>query len=381
VLPFLEGPALGEGQEENYLPIKHGAQSGSLFYHCCRALDRSLALGAHGLPLMGTGDWNDGMNRVGRLGTGESVWMGFFLYHILGNFIPLCEQCGESDRAATYAAHREALRTALNLSGWDGDWYRRAYFDDGTPLGSKLCDECQIDGLSQSWAAISGAASKERMHSALDAAMQRLVDDEHGITKLLTPAFVNTPHDPGYIKGYVAGVRENGGQYTHAACWMVQALAEAGRRDEAARLLQRLSPVWHTRSPEATQRYKVEPYVIAADIYGEAPHVGRGGWTWYTGSAAWMFRVAIESVLGLSMEAGQWLVIRPRIPDSWPFYSMRWRSPRGVVFVIEVLNPDACAETVIFAEVDDKAVEIRDGAARVPITDAGEHHVKIVLGE
>ncbi|NJR42300.1 MAG: hypothetical protein HC767_06215 [Akkermansiaceae bacterium] len=296
------GPLLDPHEDEAYIEPEISTNQASVFEHCCLAIDKSLTKGAHGLPLIGIGDWNDGMSRIGREGKGESVWMGFFLFTILNRWIPLCEKRGESARVKKYAQYRDDLLTAINDAGWDGDWYRRAYYDDGTPLGTHTDDECRIDALAQAWAVISKAAPPERVEKALDSLERELIDQNHDIIRLLHPPFVNTPHDPGYIKGYVSGVRENGGQYTHAACWVIRAMAEAGRKDQAAKLLQRLSPIWHSRDEKAVARYQVEPYVVAADIYGTDPHTGRGGWTWYTGSAGWMFRVTIESILGLTLE-------------------------------------------------------------------------------
>jgi cyclic beta-1,2-glucan synthetase len=322
------------------------------------------------------------MSRIGREGRGESVWMGFFLFTILNRWIPLCESRGESDRVRNYLAYRDQLLPAINDAGWDGDWYRRAYYDDGTPLGTHLDDECRIDALAQAWAVISKAAPADRVAKSLDALESELIDADHGIIRLLHPPFVNTPHDPGYIKGYVAGVRENGGQYTHAACWVVRAMAEAGRRDEAAELLQRLSPIWHSRDAESVALYQVEPYVVAADIYGAAPHVGRGGWTWYTGSAGWMFRVAVESVLGLRVENGNTLVLDPRVPDGWPGFAIDYRTPSGrTLYQIEVVIPAGKADQVTTLTVDGVAVNLESTAARWPMLDDGNSHsVTITLG-
>ncbi|MGD9887663.1 MAG: glycosyl transferase [Halothiobacillaceae bacterium] len=289
---FLSGDLLDEGEDERFMiPTDSGTQ-GDVYEHCLRALDRSLTVGKHGLPLMGTGDWNDGMNRVGRLGLGESVWVGMFLYAILGDFIPLCEARRDLARAEKYRAHRAKLFAALNSEGWDGEWYRRAWYDNGAVLGSTTSDECQIDTLAQAWAVLTGTATGERVEQVLRDMDARLIDKDVGIIRLLTPAFDKTPHDPGYIKGYVAGVRENGGQYTHAALWAVMAFAQAGQKDKALQLLSMMSPIRHTSTQQDTERYMAEPYVIAADVYGVAPHNGRGGWTWYTGSAGWMMTAA-----------------------------------------------------------------------------------------
>jgi cyclic beta-1,2-glucan synthetase len=380
--PLLSGPALEPGEDESFMTPVDAGIGADLYTHCCLTLDRSLTRGAHGLPLMGTGDWNDGMNRVGREGRGESVWLGFFLYDILRRFIPLCAQRADGPRAERYQRHFEVLGRALNDGGWDGQWYRRAYYDNGAPIGSAASDECRIDAIAQAWAVISGAAPIERAELALDALEDQLVDEGSGIIRLLTPAFDRTPHDPGYIKGYLPGVRENGGQYTHGALWAVRALAEAGRTERAAHLLEMLSPVSHTRSAEAVAVYQAEPYVIAADVYGVAPHLGRGGWTWYTGSAGWMFRVALESVLGFSLEEGRTLRLVPCIPDDWPGFSIRYRFPEeGTVYQITVEQPPREAAEVTRVELDGESLDLEESAVRIPIfRDGAIHTVKVRLG-
>ncbi len=380
--PFLRARQLEPGEDEALLEPTDAGRAGIVYEHCCRAIDRSLATGAHGLPLFGTGDWNDGMNRVGREGRGESVWMGFFLHAVLGGFIPACERRGDTARAARYAQHRAKLVAALESGGWDGGWYRRGYYDDGTPLGSKTGDECRIDALAQAWSVISGAVPPARAGRAMDAVEKLLVSEAEGLIRLLTPPFEHTPHDPGYIKGYVPGVRENGGQYTHAALWVVRALAELGRRDRAAPLLEMLSPVTHTRTPARIANYRVEPYVIAADVYGAAPHVGRGGWTWYTGSAGWMLRVTIESVLGVTWHGGDTLVIAPRIPDDWPGYELDWRVPGTAGrYEVRVERRGKRAGRVVSASLDGEALDVAEDGVSVPVLRDGEvHRVDVVLG-
>lgn len=378
---FLQTRPLEPGEDEAFLTPEESGEVASLYEHCCRALDRSLTQGAHGLPLMGGGDWNDGMNRVGREGRGESVWMGFFLYAILGDFIPVCGQHGDFNRARRYTTFRSHLAAALNEHGWDGEWYRRAWYDDGAPLGSAASDECRIDALAQAWAVISKAAPWARAESALDAVERHLISEEDGLIRLLTPPFENTPHDPGYIKSYVAGVRENGGQYTHAALWVVRALAELGRRDRAVQMLEMLNPINRALDPESAAIYRVEPFVIAADVYGVAPHVGRGGWTWYTGSAGWMLRVTLESILGLEPSEGHVLRLRPCIPDDWPGFRLRYRLPDGgATYDIEVRNPDRNAQRVAAVEIDGRIGEIERGAALIPLfRDGGPHRVAVTL--
>ena len=380
--PFVTARALEPGEDETYLLPEPSGETADVYTHCCRALDRSLTRGAHGLPLMGTGDWNDGMNRVGREGRGESVWLGFFLFFVLGEFIPLCERRGDRERARRYGAYRADVQAALETAGWDGEWYRRAYYDDGTPLGSAANDECRIDLLAQAWAVISGAAPRERAARAIDAAECELVAVDDGVIRLLTPPFDRTSHDPGYIKGYVPGIRENGGQYTHAALWLVRAEAELGLRGRAAGLLEVLTPVDHARTREAADRYRVEPYVVAADVYGVAPHLGRGGWTWYTGSAGWMFRVALESVLGVTLEGGHTLRVAPCISDLWPGFTVRLRLPDGKTrYDVEVVNPARHAATVVSATVDGEPAAVVSGAAQVPLSaDGAVHRVRVSLG-
>lgn len=380
-LPFVTGAELAAGEDERYFRPAESDASESLYSHCIKALDRATTRGAHGLPLFGGGDWNDGMNRVGHDGRGESVWMGFFLVQTISDFVPLCRERGDETHAARFEAYRERLRVALDDTGWDGEWYRRGYYDNGKPLGSIASDECKIDALAQAWAIISKVASPKRAATALDSLEKHLISDEDRLIRLLTPPFEHTAEDPGYIKGYVAGVRENGGQYTHAALWVVRAMAEAGRRTRAAQLLEMLSPVTHTANADAVARYQVEPYVIAADVYGVAPHIGRGGWTWYTGSAGWMLRVAVESILGFDIESGEWLTLAPRIPDQWAGFKLSHRRPDGTRYEIVVDNPRRLAETISAATVDGNAVTIGPAGLRVKLEhDRRLHQVHVLLG-
>ena len=381
--PFLAARSLAKDEDEAYVVPRDSGISADLYEHCCRAIDLSLATGGHGLPLFGTGDWNDGMNRVGREGRGESVWMGFFIVHVLDGFIPFCEERADRSRAERYSAARARLHRTLNDAGWDGEWYKRGFYDNGAPLGSRESSECRIDALAQAWAVISGVAPPERAEQAIDAVEQYLVSETDGLIRLLTPAFDKTAQDPGYIKGYLPGVRENGGQYTHAALWVIRAIAELGRNNRAAKLLEMLSPVSRAIDSQQVGTYKVEPYVVAADIYGEPPHVGRGGWTWYTGSSAWMYRVTIESVLGISLQGGDTLAIKPCIPDDWPRYSVAYRVPGGETrYTITVENPRRSAGPVMEATVDGAPVPIEEGAARIPIgRDDGKHIVHLILGQ
>ena len=379
-VPFLRARRLAPGEDEAFLAPRKAREAAVLYEHCCRALDRSLAVGAHGLPLFGTGDWNDGMNRVGREGRGESMWMAFFLCAVLDAFLPHVRERNDP-RAERYARHRSDLALAAERAGWDGEWYRRGYYDDGAPLGSRESDECRIDALVQAWSVISNAAPRERAGAAMDAVERRLVSESDGIVRLLDPPFDRTAHDPGYIKGYLRGVRENGGQYTHAALWVARALAELGRGGRAARLLEMLSPITHAREAAGVARYRVEPYVVAADVYGAHPHVGRGGWTWYTGSAGWMVRVVVESLLGVRIEGGNTLVVRPAIPREWPGFRLELRPAGGTTrydLRVERGGPEAVVHE---ASLDGRDLPVEDGAARIPlVSDGRTHRVRVRLG-
>ena len=332
-VPFLRAPILRPDQEEDYNLPEVSDQIGTVYEHCVRALEYGLKLGSHGLPLMGTGDWNDGMNQVGARGQGESVWNGWFMLTTLRDFAGLAEDRGDAARAAWCRERAEALRAALEEHGWDGGWYRRAYFDDGTPLGSAANDECQIDSIAQSWAVISSAADPDRARQAMDAVHQRLVRDGDQLILLFDPPFDRGVLEPGYIKGYVPGIRENGGQYTHAATWVVLATALLGQSERAVELFALLNPIRHAASPEGVARYKVEPYVVAADVYGAPPHTGRGGWTWYTGSAGWLYRVGLEAILGFRLRGAR-LKIEPCVPPGWSGYEITYRHGSAIYHVI-----------------------------------------------
>jgi cyclic beta-1,2-glucan synthetase len=321
--PFLGAPALRPDQDEDYRTPGTGG-SAPLYEHCLRAIRHGLRFGDHGLPLMGSGDWNDGMNRVGVAGKGESVWNAWFLLMILRDFSHLCQARGDNEQAERLHAQIEPLQQAVEAHGWDGNWYRRAYFDNGTPLGSSENDACRIDSLTQSWAVISGAAPHDRAKKALDSANEHLVRQADRLILLFAPPFDHTTLEPGYIKGYVPGIRENGGQYTHAAVWVVLAQALLGNAERAMELLDLLNPILHGAKPDDMARYRVEPYVLAGDVYGELPHAGRGGWTWYTGSASWFYRVALETILGVQRR-GDRLTIEPRVPKSWPRFEITYR--------------------------------------------------------
>jgi cyclic beta-1,2-glucan synthetase len=372
-VPFLEGAPLAPGETERYFAPRVSVERATVFEHAARALDRSLAVGRHGLPLMGTGDWNDGMNRVGAGGHGESVWLAWFLHSTLWEFAGLAEQRGEMERASRWRAHVEALGKAVEAEGWDGDWYRRAFFDDGTPLGSSSNDECRIDSVAQSWGVISGAADPQRCRRAMAALEEYLVRRGDGLVLLLTPPFDKMRPDPGYIKGYLPGVRENGGQYTHAALWAVIAFAALGEGDKAGELFALLNPINHASTRSGLHRYKVEPYVAAADIYAEPPHVGRGGWTWYTGSAGWMYRAGIEWILGFRLR-GTRLHIDPCIPRAWPGYEVTFRY-HSARYRLTVENPHGSTRGVARVGLDGQPVEGRE----ISLSDDGRQHEILVV--
>ncbi|WP_160288072.1 GH36-type glycosyl hydrolase domain-containing protein [Pseudomonas knackmussii] len=376
IVAFIEGPQLHPGESDAFFQPLPAEASASLFEHCARGLDQSLELsGVHGLPLIGSGDWNDGMNRVGAGGQGESVWLGWLLLHTLERFAPLAD--GRDDtRAAHWRARAEALRQALERSAWDGEWYRRATFDDGTWLGSAASEECRIDAIAQSWAVLSGGAEPVRAAIAMDSLEHWLIRREEGLALLFTPPFEHTPLDPGYIKGYPPGMRENGGQYSHAAMWSILALTRLGEGDKAAALFALLNPINHARTPDEVQRYKVEPYVIAADVYSVAPHVGRGGWTWYTGSAGWMYRAGVEGILGLHRE-GPFLVVDPCIPRDWPGFEASVRLD-GCHYGISLASSGKRCRGLQRALLDDMPLACDKGALRVRLQ-AGEHRLQLFL--
>ncbi len=375
-VPFLAGGPLAPEAHESFSAPEPKAM-GTLFDHCVRALDSSLAIGSHGLPLFGAGDWNDGMNRVGAAGRGESVWLGWFLHAALLKFAPIAERRGQSAAAAVWRKHAFALQQAIEREAWDGDWYRRGYFDDGTPLGSVASDECRIDSIAQSWAVISGAAERERAVRAMSAVDSQLVSRSDGLVKLFTPAFDRTRHDPGYIKAYPPGIRENGGQYTHAAMWSTLAFALLGDGDRAGELFSILNPINHASTRAAIHRYKVEPYVVCADVYSSPELVGRGGWTWYTGSAGWMYRTAVEGILGIHLRGGI-LSIDPCIPRAWPGFEITYKHGRSR-YRIAVENPRGVSTGVSRATLDGR--EMSGTPCEITLVDDGTYHYgRITLG-
>ena len=371
---FLEGPPLAEGEDEAYGRPVISAESASIYEHCLRALDRSLDVGAHGLPLMGSGDWNDGMNRVGADGKGESVWLGWFLHSSLAEFTRTCNDRLDENRRQRYRSHMEKLKEALEEQGWDGDWYRRAYFDDGTPLGSAQNEECRIDSIAQSWAVISRAADPLRATRAMTAATQYLNRGGDEPALLFTPPFDRGAVDPGYLKGYVPGVRENGGQYTQAVLWTLIAHAMLGEGDRAGELFALSNPINHSSTRAGLHRYRVEPYVVAGDVHSVWPHTGRGGWTWYTGSAGWMYRAGLESILGFTLR-GNRLQIDPSIPRGWREYEIVYK--RGSTnYHLIVENPRGLSRGVTLVELDG----VLQATSELALADDGNtHRVRIII--
>ncbi|WP_245259717.1 glucoamylase family protein [Methylopila sp. 73B] len=374
---FLEGPLLKAGEHDAFFQPMASDERASLFEHCARGLDQCVELtGSHGLPLMGSGDWNDGMNRVGEGGRGESVWLGWLFVRTVALFAPLAAS-RDPERAARWRAHAESVRAAIEREAWDGDWYRRATFDDGTWLGSADSDECRIDQIAQSWAVLSGAADPERAARAMASVDERLIRREDGVAVLFAPPFVSTPHDPGYIKGYPAGLRENGGQYSHAAMWSILAFAKLGDGARAHGLFALLNPINHALDGAGTERYKVEPYVLAADVYSVAPHVGRGGWTWYTGSAAWMYRAGLEGILGVTRE-GEHLRIAPVIPPSWAGFEATL-TIGATVYRLRVQRPEAADDKPWRCTLDGASLDRADDGVLIPL-DGLDHELTLTAG-
>jgi cellobiose phosphorylase len=372
-IPFLKAEPLKPEEADRYSQYESTTEAYTLYEHCRRALARGSTAGIHGLPLMGEGDWNDGMNRVGAEGRGESVWLGWFLHATLMRFSTLCVLM--KDDPEPFRQQAERLAQALEAHAWDGDWYLRAFYDDGSLLGSSKNSECQIDSIAQSWAVLSGAADPVRAQQAMESVNKLLIKQPEQLIMLLTPPFDKTSHDPGYIKGYLPGVRENGGQYTHAAIWSVWAYASLGQGDRAQALYRLLNPVYHSDTPEKVERYKTEPYNIAADIYSVFPHIGNGGWTGYTGSAGWMYRLGMEAILGIS-RVGNTLKINPCIPKDWPSYKLTYQF--GTTrYLISVQNPDGVNQGIQQVWLDGKTLTDNN----IPLLNDGkQHNVWVLLG-
>jgi cyclic beta-1,2-glucan synthetase len=374
-VPFLRADPLKADQTDAFSRPGPSTDCGTLFEHCARAIEASLATGVHGLPLIGTGDWNDGLNRVGAGGKGESAWMGWFLTKVIGDFAPFAEDRRDV-RAAGWRDHARALELALETKAWDGAWYRRAFYDDGTPLGSSADVECRIDSMAQSWAVISGRGDAGRAERAMRAVNEHLVRPSEGVVPLFTEPFDKTSHDPGYIKGYPPGLRENGGQYTHGSIWSLIAFAMLGDGDKAGELLEIFDPIRKSDTPERCARYKVEPYVECADVYSVTPHVGRGGWTWYTGSAGWLYRAVVEWVLGFRLR-GDRLHIDPCMPHAWKGFALTYRRG-GTIWRIEVENPQRVCRGIAAIELDGVTLQ-GSGAGIALVDDGASHHVRVTM--
>ncbi|MCX7884594.1 MAG: carbohydrate-binding protein [Caloramator sp.] len=372
---YVEDSPLKEDEDERYGIPKISNEKSTIYEHCIRAIDRALKFGPNGIPLMGSGDWNDGMNAVGRKGKGESIWLGFFLYDTLKKFIPLCRFMEDPNKAKYYEKMAIQIASSIEKNAWDGQWYRRSYFDDGTPLGSSINSECKIDSIAQSWAVISNAALKERAQRAMKSVYDYLVKEEEGLILLFTPPFDKGDLNPGYIRGYVPGVRENGGQYTHASTWVIYAYTKLKEGDTAHYLYSLINPINHTRTQLECNKYKVEPYVMAADVYAVKPHTGRGGWTWYTGSSSWMYKVGLEKILGFNKK-GDILFIDPCIPSDWKEFSIKYKY-KNTVYNIKVQNPYSLNSGVQQIIIDDRIM--KDNRIQL-IDDRTPHDIKIIMG-
>jgi len=370
-IPFLSAEPLKADEHERYGQFPSTSEA-TLYEHCCRAIAKGTTAGVHGIPLMGAHDWNDGMNLVGAKGRGESIWLGWFLSSTLINFARICEMVDEKDRAEGYRKKAKQICAAIEATAWDGAWYRRAYYDDGSPLGSKDNMDCQIDSIAQSWSIISKGGDQARTTRAMESLYERLVDHQDKLVELLTPPFDKTPRSPGYIKGYPPGIRENGGQYTHASLWAIWAFAELGQSDRAHELFELINPIYHSDALEKANQYRVEPYVIAADVYSAPPHNGRGGWTWYTGSASWMYRLGVERLLGINRFADH-LEINPCMPSDWKSYQVNYRFGKSMVH-IRVENPNGGTCEVDQINIDGKKIS----DSKIPLQDDGNVHEIVV---
>ena len=371
---YTVGEVLGESTDERYDRYESSNIEESIFMHCERAIERSLNFGENGLPKIGSGDWNDGFSEVGNKGKGESIWLGFFLYNVLDRFIPICKIKGENNLVEKYEKIKENLKRALNTNGWDGRWYKRAFMDDGNTLGSMENEECRIDSIAQSWSVISNAGDNDKKYISMESLENHLVDKENGIIKLLDPPFDKSKLEPGYIKAYVPGTRENGGQYTHSSCWAIIAESILGFGEKALEYFRMINPIEHARTKEAANKYKVEPYVIAADIYGESNLAGRGGWTWYTGSSSWMYVAGIKYILGLRIENG-FLSLKPSIPSEWKEYNLKYKNNNSI-YNIKVENPNGKTNGVSKFIVNDK--EIEDKKLRLSNT-CGIYNIIVIM--
>jgi cellobiose phosphorylase len=371
---FLEEEELVE-EDERYGVPRVSEEKASVYNHCIRSIEKSLKFGEHGIPLMGSGDWNDGMSTVGNKGKGESVWLGWFLYTILTDFSKICEQMDDLDIQKRYNDYAKKILSSIEENAWDGKWYKRAYFDDGTPLGSIENSECIIDSLAQSWAVISNGGDEARREEAMESLNKYLVKEDEGMILLFTPPFDEGNINPGYIKGYVPGVRENGGQYTHAATWVIKAYAMMGKGDKAWNLYNSINPINHTRTSKECLKYKVEPYVMAADVYSTNSHIGRGGWTWYTGTAGWMYKVGIEDILGLK-KYGDEIEINPCIPKDWKEYLIEYKYGKSKYNIL-IKNPNKVNRNVKYMIINGN----KNKSNKIKLIDENkEYNVEVILG-
>jgi cellobiose phosphorylase len=371
-IAYLQGRPLKPEEEAYYDLPGRSETTGTLYEHCVRAIENGLKLGAHGLPLIGCGDWNDGMNLIGEHGRGESVWLAFFLHNVLTQFAGLASRHNDAAFAERCLAHAAILQENIERHGWDGGWYRRAYFDNGEPLGSATNPECQIDALPQSWSVLAAVGAHQRRVDAMNAVDARLVRRHSGIIQLFDPPFDKSPLNPGYIKGYLPGVRENGGQYTHAAIWTTMAFALLGDHERAWELFTMINPINRGQSADAIATYKVEPYVVAADVYAIAPHVGRGGWTWYTGSAGWMYRLVVETLLGITLEPDR-LRLNPRPPAAWHEFKLHYRYRETFYHITISKADDGIARVIVDNNVQsDQSIPLVD--------DHNDHYAQVHIG-
>jgi len=375
-VPFLSGPTLERDQHEIFFTPKVALEHATLFEHCRRAVSHGMTFGPHGLPLIGSGDWNDGMNLVGAGGTGESVWLAWFMADVLREMAEFSKLLERPDLSQSYQQDRIALIQRTERAGWDGKWYLRAIFDDGMPLGSSANKEAKIDSLPQSWAWLSGAAGTDRAARAIESVWENLVRENEGLVLLLTPPFDRSNPSPGYIQGYPPGVRENGGQYTHAALWFAMALARRGDGTGAVKILRILNPIERARDPETVWRYGLEPYAVPADVYRLPGRIGQGGWSWYTGSATWMYRAWVEEVLGLKVR-GDHMQLDPVIPGWWDGFHLRYRHGEAI-FEIQVENPEHCERGVSWVEMDGQRMR----AGVIPLDrDLAKHRILVHMGK
>ena len=375
-IKYKKGRLLETGENDKYDAYPNSEKEETLYEHCIKAIEKSLNFGEHGLPKIGSGDWNDGFSNVGIKGIGESVWLGFFMYDILNKFIPICK-LKEDEHSEKYEKIAQELKKALNTNGWDSRWYKRAYTDNGDVLGSLQNEECRIDSIAQSWSVISNAGENDKKYIAMDSLENHLVDKEIGIIKLLDPPFEKSKLEPGYIKAYLPGTRENGGQYTHAAIWTIIAESMLNANDKAYEFYRMINPIEHSRTRDECHKYKVEPYVIAADIYGQSNLAGRGGWTWYTGSASWMFIAGIKYILGLNIEHG-YLSINPHIPQNWSNYEIKYKYKNSVynIKVVKESNnyvTDYCKKMKFLCN----GIEKEDN--KIKLEESGIYNIEIIL--